>query len=119
MISCERKNENQPNAIRTERDDKSEKRLLLENIGKVYYERNCVDCHASKFANDNYLVNAVITDRYDFVFFRNFVQNQDSLINANDSTALQIRERYGNVGYSHKFRFTDQELKSLIFYLKN
>ncbi|MGX7666712.1 hypothetical protein [Flavobacterium pedocola] len=98
--------------------EKEKKEKLLFNIGKVYFENNCKGCH-NKYGTDNFLVYGIKNDKYKFVFLRAFINNQDSLIKNGNETAIKMNEEYNNFPYRHKFKLNDNEIKSILYYLKN
>ncbi|WP_091146875.1 c-type cytochrome [Flavobacterium caeni] len=96
-----------------------DKSVFLTNIGKKYYEDNCIKCHASKSAKDNILLYAIVNDKYDFEFLRAFVTNQDSLVKASNKEAIAIKKEYfPNSAMNHNFKLSRTEIKSIIYYLK-
>lgn len=46
-----------------------------------------------------------------------YINNEDSLIKANNSVVKQLHEKYGESDYKHKNEFTKEEIESLISYL--
>ena len=98
--------------------EKEKKEKLFFNIGKVYFENNCKGCHR-KSGTDNFLVYAIKDDKYEFDFLRSFIQNQDSLIKSGNELAIKIKEENDNRPYRHKFELNDNEIKSILYYLKN
>ncbi|SEO72087.1 hypothetical protein SAMN05444671_4382 [Flavobacterium sp. CF108] len=93
------------------------KEMLLENIGKKYYENNCVSCHAGKDAKDNFLASAVRDKKYGNRFFIDYITKQDSLLKHGNKNALAIKEWSNNNSYSHSFKFNDSEVKAILYYL--
>lgn len=98
--------------------EKEKKEKLLLSIGKVYFENNCKGCHR-KYGTDNFLVYAIKNDKYKFDFLRSFINNQDSLIKNGNEIAIKMNEEYNKFPYRHKFELNDNEIKSIIYYLKN
>ena len=94
----------------------SKKALVLEGIGKTYFEDYCTGCHR-KGGVDNYLESAVKSNKYDFKYLRSFIPKEDSLIKAGDSQVLEINNWSGQQ-YSHHFHLNDKEIKAIIYYLK-
>ena len=73
-INCQ-KNDNYYPKIEFEKKQK-----ILENIGKIYFEKNCFPCHQRKGSTDNFLIQSIKLEVYDFEYFKNFTKKQDSLL---------------------------------------
>lgn len=91
----------------------------LKKAGQVLYSKFCVKCHSSKGTTDNFLVGNIQNDRYELSFLIDYINNQDSLLKHQNELVLNLKEIYGNNGYLHQFNLSDQEIKSIVYYLKN
>ena len=89
----------------------------LEKIGQIYYEKNCVMCHGQRRGLHNMLRDALLREDYDFQYLKNYITKQDSLVNAGNKEAIAKRNEY-NSAYLHSFELTDNEIKAILFYLK-
>lgn len=89
----------------------------LFNVGEHLYKMHCLSCHGVINANDNILRSVMINSTYDNKFFFDFVNNQDSLLNAEDEKTIKIKAEYGNNPYVHNFNFSVNELKCIKLYL--
>ena len=94
------------------------KEILLENIGKIYYEKNCIKYHAGKDAKDNFLENSVRNEKWSERFFIDFITKQDSLLKFRNNNAVKLKEWSNNNSYLHNFKFNDNEVKAILFFLK-
>ena len=92
--------------------------ILLENIGKKYYEKNCVNCHAGKDVKDNFLENSVRNQKRSERFFIDFITKQDSLLKNGNKEALALKDWSNQNAYSHNFVFNDREVTAILYYLK-
>ncbi|MFD2942354.1 c-type cytochrome [Flavobacterium notoginsengisoli] len=92
--------------------------ILLENIGKKYYYKNCVNCHAGKDAKDNFLENSVRNQERSERFFIDFITKQDSLLKHGNKEALALKDWSNQNSYIHDFDFNDREVKAILYYLK-
>ena len=117
IVSC-RKSETSPDSQK-QKSANVNKPKLLADIGKIYYENNCVQCHGSKGAKDNILMYEIKNDKYKFEFFKDYISNEDSLLKAANQQALLIKDKYDIKNqYTHVFRFNNDEIKSIMHYLK-
>ncbi|MRX70143.1 Cytochrome c [Flavobacterium resistens] len=116
LISCKKK-EVEGNKFYEELS-MQRKEMLLENIGKKYYEKNCVSCHAGKDAKDNFLVNSVRNQKRNESFFIDFITKQDSLLKYENKEALALKDWSNENAYIHNFDFNDNEIKAILYYLK-
>lgn len=99
------------------RQTQLEKEVLFENIGKRYFEKNCLACHASKGAKDNFLEQSIKSEKYKTDFLINYITKQDSLLKNRNKDALAIKEWSNNNSYLHSFNFNDREIKAILYYL--
>lgn len=106
IISCQKNEKYDQNYLLEYNKDK-----LIE-VGKILYNKNCRECHG----NINAYGNIIRNNNYDFIFFKNYLTKQDSLIRHGNKEALKLKEIY-NIKYIHKFNLNDNELKSLKLYL--
>ena len=115
-VACSESDKNQ----KSEKEELTfeKKQIALERIGKIYYERNCIQCHAKKGVKDQILEYAIKSDRYEFEFLKAYLTNQDSLIKNGNETALELKERWNDQTYLHDFELNDKEVKAIIYYLK-
>ncbi|HLV52321.1 MAG TPA: cytochrome c [Flavobacterium sp.] len=91
----------------------------LEKAGQVLYSRFCFGCHSSKGSTDNFLVGNILNDYYDVHFLIAYVNRQDSLLKHKNELALKLKETYNDNIYIHQFDLTEQEVKAIVYYLKN
>lgn len=91
----------------------------LKKTGEVLYSKFCVQCHGSKVANGNFFVGNIKNDKYELSFLIDYINHQDSLLTHKNQMAIKIKEEYGNIDYLHRFNLTEQEVKAIIYYLKN
>ena len=91
--------------------------IIHSAFGESLFMKNCRQCHVSKSMNHN-LLDGVVERRGDrYVIL--YLTKQDSLINAKDEYAIEIKTKYNNQGNSHNYNFTRPELEAIIAYLKN
>lgn len=90
---------------------------ILEKAGEVLYNTHCKMCHANRSAKDNMLRAAVVSEQYEFEYLRQYITKQDSLVNGGNKEVIAKREEY-NSAYLHSFELTDNEVKAILFYLK-
>src|SRR5690554_169828 len=76
----------------------------LEKAGQVLYSKFCLECHSSKGARDNFLIA--------------YINHQDRLLQQENKRAMKLKEEYSNIDYLHQFHLTEQEIKSIVYYLK-
>lgn len=91
----------------------------LEKTGEVLYLKFCVQCHASKGANGNFLVGNIRNNRYELSFLMDYLNHQDSLLQHKNELAIKIKEEWSNNEYTHNFKLTEHEIKVIVYYLKN
>lgn len=115
FISCKKKENNVNEFYQNLAQEKNEK--VLETIGKKYFEKNCLGCHANRGAKDNFLELAIKNEKYNFQFFKNFIIKQDSLLKNKNTKALELKD-WSNNEYLHNFKFNDNEIKAIFYYLK-
>jgi len=95
------------------------KNMMMEKIGETYYQRNCIKCHASKSAKDNFLVSSIRNEKFEFEFLNYYITNQDSLIKNGNKEAIAVKENYNpNSAFNHNFKLNRNEVKSIVYYLK-
>ncbi|GGF29649.1 c-type cytochrome [Flavobacterium limi] len=117
FISCKEKENYQNDYYQKLALEKNEK--IFEAIGKMYFEKNCLGCHANKGAKDNYLEYAIKDDKYEFLFLKNFITQQNSLLKNKNKEALALKDWSNNNVYLHSFNFNENEIKAILHYLKN
>jgi mono/diheme cytochrome c family protein len=88
---------------------------IIIKQGQRLFTANCSRCHKI-FATDNYLQGVV--QRVGENYLKLYLTRQDSLIKAKDKYALEVKKAFGNLGNSHNFDFSDEELNAIIAYLK-
>ncbi|HYM95099.1 MAG TPA: cytochrome c [Chitinophagaceae bacterium] len=88
--------------------------IIIEQ-GQTLFTANCSLCHKIS-ATDNYLQGVV--QRVGENCIKLYLTRQDSLIKAKDKYALEVKKAFGNLGNSHNFDFSDEELNAIIAYLK-
>ncbi|WP_396193432.1 c-type cytochrome [Flavobacterium collinsii] len=116
LISCNKK-EIQKNEF-YEKLAMQKKEILLEGIGKKYFEKNCLGCHANKGAKDNFLEYSIKNQKYRVDFFRDYITKQDSLLRNGNKDALAIKEWSNYNSYFHSFVFNKSEAEAIFYYLK-
>ncbi len=86
------------------------------NYGLSLAKIHCMTCHRFNFATDNYLEGVVqrVGERY----LSLYLTKQDSLISIKDPYAIAIKEKYGNLGNSHNFKFSKSEVDAIINFMK-
>jgi len=87
---------------------------ILLSRGKALFSANCNSCHPI-FKTDNFL--ARIVDRVGAKYLKLYITKQDSLIEAKDQYALKLKDVFGNLGNSHNFVFSEEQLNAIIAYL--
>jgi cytochrome c len=83
--------------------------------GKSLFAANCGACH-SVFKTDNRL--AGVLRRMSESYFKLYLTKQDSLIKAKDKYALDLKESFGHLRNSHNFSFSEEQLNSIIAFLR-
>ncbi|MFB9079205.1 c-type cytochrome [Flavobacterium procerum] len=116
MISCKRKEKDGNDFYQKKAKETNEK--VLDAIGKIYFEKNCLKCHANRGAKDNYLENAIKNDRHEYQFLKNFITKQDSLLKSKNKKALALKDWSNNNPYLHDFNLNENEIKAILYYLK-
>lgn len=91
----------------------------LKKAGQVLYLKFCLECHSPKNATDNFLVGNIRNDYYDQDFLIGYINHQDSLLQHKNELVVNLKEEYNNIGYLHQFNLTKQEIKAILYYLKN
>jgi len=96
---------------------------LNKNLSETRYDYGlalaksyCMTCHKFNFATDNYLEGVV--QRVGEKYLSLYLTKQDSLITVHDAYAVSVKERFGNLGNSHNFNFSQSDLKALIEFMK-
>ncbi len=87
----------------------------LINQGKRLFVNNCGVCHKI-LATDNHL--AGIVQRVGEDYLKLYVTKQDSLIKIKNKYALELKRAFGNLANVHNFKFSNEQLNSIIAYLK-
>lgn len=84
--------------------------------GREIMNSNCAACHKANIDLGNGMLRG-IDKNYNAAFLMDYINNEDSLIKANNSVVKQLHEKYGENDYKHKNEFTKEEIESLIYYL--
>jgi len=116
LISCKKKEVEKNKFYEELALQRSE--ILLENIGKKYYEKNCINCHRGKDAKDNFLVNSVRDQKTNERFYIDYITKQDSLLKHGNKEAIALKDWSNQNAYIHNFDFNDREVKAILFYLR-
>lgn|SRR5574343_254701 len=93
------------------------KEKLLFNIGKTYFDKNCISCHKLGAKGISNLDYSFRNNNLNIKFLSKFITNQDSLIKNKNEDAEKILETFGDI-YTHNFAFNNEETKSIIYYIK-
>jgi cytochrome c1 len=88
----------------------------LYRNGFTIFKADCNACHVTKQRLHNHLEGVV--DRVGEDYLKLYLTKQDSLILAKDSNALMLKEVWSNLGNSHNFKYTQEQLNAIIEYLK-
>jgi mono/diheme cytochrome c family protein len=88
---------------------------VLIKQGQALFRINCNKCHAI-FKTDNFLEGVV--QRLGEHYLKLYLTRQDSLTKVKDKHALEVKEIFGNLGNSHNFDFSEEQLNAIIAYLK-
>lgn len=112
-ISCNRSEKNVARDFVLE--DNSQK---LEKTGEVLYDKFCVECHGSKTANGNFLAGNIQNNKYELSFLMDYINHQDSLLQHKNQLAIKIKEEWNYNEYIHNFKLTEQEIKTIVYYIK-
>jgi len=86
------------------------------HYGLALAKTHCMACHGFKFATDNYLEGVV--KRVGEKYLSLYLTKQYSLINAHDPYAINLKSKFGNLGNSHNFNFSQSDLEALIEFMK-
>ena len=86
------------------------------NYGFAIAKCHCWTCHKFNYATDN-LLEGVVQNRGE-KYLSLYLTRQDSLITANDPIAVSLKKKYGNMGNSHNFEFSQSDLKALMEFMK-
>jgi hypothetical protein len=84
--------------------------------GQKIFRNDCNACHVAKGKRHNYLEGVVQRAGEDYL--KLYITKQDSLIAAKDKYALELKEKWGNLGNCHNFRYTEKQIMELIEYLR-
>lgn len=84
--------------------------------GREIMNSNCAACHKADIDLGNGTLRG-IDKNYNAVFLMDYINNEDSLIKANNSVVKQLHQKYGENDYKHKNEFTKEEIESLISYI--
>jgi hypothetical protein len=84
--------------------------------GKSLFLSDCSACHAED-RTDNLLAGVV--QQLGTGYLKLYLTRQDSLIKAGDQNAVKLKKAFGNLGNSHNFNYTDQQLKAIVEYLNS
>jgi len=118
ITSCDGQSPNVTATVNSSRDSLDHRTLVEDTLqiaeGKLLFATNCGACHAV-FKTDNYLQG--IVQRLGANYPKIYITKQDSLIKANDEYALEAKQAFGNMGNSHNFRFSDEQLNAIIAFL--
>ena len=86
------------------------------NYGIALAKAHCMTCHGFNFGTDNYLEGVV--QRVGEKYLSIYLTKQDSLINAHDPYAISLKNKWGNLGNSHNFKFSQSDLEALMEIMK-
>jgi hypothetical protein len=87
-----------------------ERELLAE--GERIFNKNCKQCHQKA---ENFVTLKVMGPAY----FQEYIGYQDSLLNAGDKFALELKEKLGNNNYRHNFKPDNKKMSLLIKYMES
>ena len=116
LASCKQKSN--PQTQDFSRIGFEKKQIYLEQIGKVYFEKNCIPCHPRKGSTDNFLEGFVKNKSNDYSLFKTYTTNEDSLLISKNEFALKINDEFNKINFSHNFKLSNNEVKSIYYYLK-
>lgn len=85
-------------------------------LGQSLFISDCSACHVPKHGTDNLLLG--IVHRLGVDYLKVYLTKQDSLINAKDKYATDLKKAYGNQPNSHNYQYSDNQLNYLVEYLK-
>lgn len=84
--------------------------------GKEIMSAYCAACHKIITDFGNGMLQG-IDKNYNTEFLIAYINNEDSLIRANNRIVKQLHKKYGESEYKHKNEFTKEEMESLISYI--
>jgi hypothetical protein len=119
ICSCSTNTKEQPDANKDNRSSSANSAVVDSSIflkGEAIFRIDCNKCHVSKGRLHNYLEGVVQRSGVDYL--KLYLTKQDSLIAAKNSNALMLKRVWNNQGNSHNFIYTEEELNSIIEYLK-
>ena len=85
--------------------------------GKEIFIADCNVCHKRRGVIGNEYIKLTI-ENIGINYFKLFLTKQDSLVNSKDIYAIKLKEEFNNMGNSHNFNYSENELNLLIEYLK-
>jgi hypothetical protein len=85
--------------------------------GKAIFDSNCVACHKMNAKSTPDLIKNVFERIPNEEYFSLFITNEDSLLKANDKYITKLREEFPT-GFTHHFKFTNEEIEYLKKYIK-
>ena len=106
-----KKTDYQPTAVKTEKTTPEFER------GKEIFTADCNVCHKRRSTIGNKYIKRTI-ENVGIDYFKLFLTKQDSLVKSKDIYAIKLKEEFNNAGNSHNFDYSENELNSLIEYLK-
>ncbi len=113
FLRCSDPEEQKTKNVTLEITQNAEDTILITR-GKTLFKDTCGICHAV-WKTDNYL--AGIVERRGAPYLKLYITKQDSLIEAKNEYALKIKESYGNLASVHNYKFSDEQLNTIIAYL--
>ena len=90
--------------------------IVHDSKGENLFKMNCINCHQA-FKADGLNLYQIIESN-GISYFNTFILNQDSLLRAKDAYTIELKSKWGNQSYLHKFIFTKEELMAIAEYLK-
>ncbi|WP_452600900.1 hypothetical protein [Pontimicrobium sp. MEBiC06410] len=97
---------------------KTEKTTPEFEHGKEIFISDCNVCHKRHSVINPLSMTKGIMNEMGIDYFKEFITNQDSLINVKDTYTTKIKNNYGNLANSHNFKYSNSELNNLIEYIK-
>lgn len=91
----------------------------LKKTKQVLYSKFCLECHFFKGVADNFLVGNIRNDYGNWNFLIAYINRRDSLLQHKNELTAKLKDEYNNIDYLHQFHLSEQEIKSIIHYLKN
>jgi len=85
--------------------------------GKEIFITDCNVCHKRHGVIGNEYIKLTI-ENIGINYFKLFLTKQDSLVNSKDIYAIKLKEEFNNMGNSHNFNYSENELNLLLEYLK-